>query len=93
MAEASVHVRIVGLVQGVGYRAWCKREADARGLSGWVRNRATGEVEAVFSGPRAAVDAMIEACREGPPGARVREVAVEDGAAAASGPFRQLGTV
>ena len=47
----AVHVLIMGRVQGVGYRAWVAREANAAGLSGWVRNLSSGDVEAVFSGP------------------------------------------
>jgi acylphosphatase len=76
----SVHVRISGRVQGVGYRAWTADEARRRGLAGWVRNRPDGDVEAVFSGPRAAVDAMIEACRKGPALARVGDVDVRPAA-------------
>ena len=65
------HVIVRGRVQGVGYRAWVEDEALARGLEGWVRNRRDGAVEALFAGPTDAVGAMIEACREGPWGARV----------------------
>ena len=72
----SVHVRISGSVQGVGFRAWAKDEADALGLSGWVRNTASGDVEAVFSGPAERVEAMLALCRDGPRHARVD--AVED---------------
>jgi acylphosphatase len=68
------HVIICGRVQGVGYRAWTEHEALRRGLEGWVRNRRNGSVEAVFSGPVAVVTAMIDACRDGPPGARVEAV-------------------
>ncbi len=46
----SVHLRIEGRVQGVGYRAWVEDEAVRRGLAGWVRNRNDRSVEAVFSG-------------------------------------------
>lgn len=67
----SVRVRIYGGVQGVWFRAWTVREAQARGLDGWVRNRADGSVEAVFAGAPASVSDMIEACRVGPPAARV----------------------
>jgi acylphosphatase len=57
MAETrAVHVRISGRVQGVGYRDWTERKATALGLSGWVRNRSDGDVEAVFGGPTEAVD-------------------------------------
>jgi acylphosphatase len=72
----SVLVRISGRVQGVGYRAWTAEEAARRNLSGWVRNLASGEVEAVFSGPADIVDAMLAACRHGPRFARVDHVAV-----------------
>jgi acylphosphatase len=64
-------VIIRGHVQGVGYRAFVEREAERRRLRGWVRNRRDTSVEAVFSGPQDAVEAMIEACRRGPPAARV----------------------
>ena len=68
------HVIIRGRVQGVGYRAWTELTARDHGLEGWVRNRRDGSVEAVFAGPAEAVAAMIEACRRGPPGARVDAV-------------------
>jgi len=72
----SVRVMIVGRVQGVGYRAWCQREAARLGLSGWVRNRSTGEVEALFCGPDAVVEQMLLRCESGPGWARVDEVRV-----------------
>lgn len=67
----AVHVTVGGRVQGVGYRAWVEREATIHGLSGWVRNRASGSVEAVFCGEDADVRAMVEACRKGPRLSRV----------------------
>lgn len=70
----AVRVRVAGRVQGVGYRAWVADEASGRGLEGWVRNRRDGSVEAVFAGPAEAVGAMVEACRDGPPAARVTAV-------------------
>jgi acylphosphatase len=85
----AVHVRITGHVQGVGYRAWTVDEARRRGLSGWVRNLADGDVEAVFSGPKATVDDMIAACRHGPSSARVDHVMVE-AVEPVSGPFKVL---
>ncbi|WP_375407806.1 acylphosphatase [uncultured Methylobacterium sp.] len=69
-----VEVVIRGRVQGVGFRVWTRTEAQRLGLSGHVRNRSDGSVEAVFVGPDAAVSAMVEACRRGPPGARVEDV-------------------
>ena len=70
----SVRVVISGRVQGVWYRAWTEKAALARGLDGWVRNRSDGTVEAVFSGADADIDAMLAACRTGPPLARVEDV-------------------
>jgi acylphosphatase len=70
----SVRVQIYGKVQGVWFRAWTEREAGALGLHGWVRNRTDGSVEAVFAGEAAAVRRMIEACRAGPPAARVQRI-------------------
>lgn len=72
----TVHLRIEGRVQGVGYRAFVEREAIGRGLSGWVRNRRDGSVEAVLQGRSGTVDAMIELCRSGPPASRVDRVDV-----------------
>lgn len=73
------HVVVRGRVQGVGFRMWVEDMAERWGLEGWVRNRRDGSVEAVFSGPEPAVLAAIQACREGPRGARVEAVDVEDG--------------
>jgi len=69
-----VRVVIRGRVQGVGYRAWAEYTAQERGVAGWVRNRRDGAVEALFAGMADDVLAMIEACREGPPGALVQAV-------------------
>jgi acylphosphatase len=68
------HVVVRGRVQGVGYRAWTEYTARDRGLEGWVRNRRDGSVEAVFAGSPEAVAGMIDACRRGPPAARVDAV-------------------
>jgi acylphosphatase len=80
MTEERVRARIYvsGTVQGVSYRANTKAEATERGVSGWVRNRDDGRVEAVFEGDPDAVDAMIEWCRTGSPLASVEHVEVED---------------
>jgi acylphosphatase len=71
-----VRVRISGRVQGVFFRASCARRADELGLSGWVRNRPDGDLEAVFEGPEQAVEDILAWCREGPPDARVDRVDV-----------------
>ncbi len=89
----SVRLRIAGRVQGVGYRAWAIQAATRLGLRGWVRNRADGSVEALVIGPDDAVSAMIEACREGPFGARVAGVAADEAADDGSPGFTPRATV
>ena len=74
----ATHLRIVGLVQGVGYRASFEAQARALRLSGWVRNRTDGSVEAVVQGTPDAVEKMIAWSKRGPSGARVTEVVVSD---------------
>lgn len=73
----AILARIHGRVQGVWYRGWTVERATELGLSGWVRNRADGTVEALFAGPAPQVEAMLAACREGPPAAMVRDIALE----------------
>ena len=72
MAARQIHVN--GRVQGVGYRVSLQDEARKRGISGWVRNRSDGSVEALLQGDLAAVDSVIAWARRGPPGARVSDV-------------------
>jgi acylphosphatase len=78
MKTGSVRVAIRGRVQGVGFRAWVEYTALLRGLDGWVRNRRDGSVEALFVGPVGDVRTMIEACRRGPPGARVEALSEQE---------------
>ena len=68
---------ITGRVQGVGYRDWVVATGQRLGLAGWVRNRRDGAVEALIVGDDTAVGRMIDACRNGPPLARVDEIDVE----------------
>jgi acylphosphatase len=89
----AVRLRISGRVQGVAYRAWAERQASLLSLSGWVRNRRDGSVEAVLSGPEEAVLEMIERCRRGPPLARVAAVSQEIETAPVAPGFRQAPTV
>ena len=72
---------IRGVVQRIGFRAWVEREALARGLKGWVRNRHDGAVEALVAGPPEAVAEMIERCGKGPPLAKVETIEIEDAVA------------
>ena len=68
---------ISGRVQGVGYRDWTITTALRLGLTGWVRNRMDGSVEALVVGDDQAVGQMIDACRRGPAIARVDNVDIE----------------
>jgi acylphosphatase len=76
--EKSVRLRITGEVQGVGYRIWATRTAAGLQLRGWVRNRRDGSVEMLATGVLDSIEVMVEACRRGPPAARVTVVTVSD---------------
>ena len=91
-------VEIYGRVQGVWFRAWTEKTARNKGLSGWVRNRSDGSVEALIVGPANEVEAMIGECSQGPPAARVDDVVRqvytgEDASQIYRIGFRQLPTV
>ena len=75
---------IRGRVQGVWFRESMRREAEALGVAGWVRNRPDGSVEAVVQGDPEAVEAIIRWARRGPEAARVSAVEVAE----AEGEFR-----
>ncbi len=76
MAEVRAHVLISGVVQGVNFRYWTHHEANRRGITGWVRNLPDGRVEALFEGPRTAVEEMVAWCHRGPRSAQVTDVKV-----------------
>ena len=71
-------LRIVGRVQGVGFRDALCGEAQERGVAGWVRNRTDGSVEALVQGPAERVAELIAWVRRGPPASRVDDVRVEE---------------
>jgi acylphosphatase len=71
-------LRISGRVQGVNYREAMRQEAQRLGVTGWVRNRRDGGVEAVVDGAASDVQAMIEWAHRGPPSALVTDVQVTD---------------
>ncbi len=70
----TVHLLISGIVQGVGYRWWTTRTAQALGLQGWVRNLHDGRVEVLAHGPEASIEALMKACAVGPGSAMVEQV-------------------
>ena len=70
----AMNVRIEGQVQGCGFRDFAVREANARKLRGWIRNRLDGSVEALAHGPSREVEAFIASCMKGPLGAKVTAV-------------------
>ena len=75
-------VLVSGCVQGVGFSYFVVDEARALGLAGFVRNLRDGRVEAEVSGPADKVEALIAACRRGPPGSRVDGVEIATASAA-----------
>ena len=86
------HLRITGRVQGVGYRWYLTQEALRLGVTGWVRNRLDGSVEAVAQGPAPAVRSLIDWAQQGPRLARVDGVAVGEVPAERFVGFEQRGT-
>jgi acylphosphatase len=72
----TLHVRISGRVQGVGFRWFVREEARRLGLSGWVTNLPSGEVEVKAGGERSSLERLRRALQVGPAGAQVE--AVED---------------
>lgn len=71
-------LRITGQVQGVGFREWAINEAKARSLDGWVRNRSDGTVEVMIAGPDRTIQDMLGACTQGPEGARVTNIDIQN---------------
>lgn len=79
---------VQGRVQGVFFRDSCAREARAAGVTGWIRNRSDGAVEALFEGPREAVERLVGWCRHGPSRAVVTGVEVTEDSPAGLESFR-----
>ncbi|QTA89453.1 acylphosphatase [Desulfonema magnum] len=76
MAEARARVVISGNVQGVFFRSETQRASEDYDISGWVKNKKNGTVEAVFEGEEDDINAMIEWCWEGSPYSKVKNVEV-----------------
>ncbi len=77
-AEAAVRVRVTGAVQGIGFREAAVREAHRAGALGWVRNEDDGSVAVHAEGSREAVDSLLAFLREGPRGAEIEGVEVDE---------------
>jgi acylphosphatase len=75
-----LRIVVTGRVQGVFYRGWTVETARALGVTGWVRNRIDGSVEILACGSKEAVDKLIDACRSGPPAARIEGLDVSEAA-------------
>jgi acylphosphatase len=76
MERVRAHVLISGRVQGVNFRAYTRDRAREARVEGWVRNLSDGRVEAVFEGPRPAVQKLVSWCYSGPTHAQVEKVEV-----------------
>ena len=72
------HIVIIGRVQGVGFRYWLYKLATERNISGWVRNKISGEVEALIIGDDTNVNNLIKLCEKGPYSSRVIKVEVQN---------------
>ena len=75
--KAALHAVVSGRVQGVFYRMFVYREANALGLCGTVRNLLDGRVEVSAEGDRGRLESLVERLRTGPPRALVQDVSVE----------------
>lgn len=74
MPPVARHLMILGRVQGVFYRNWTVETARGLGLTGWVRNRMDGSVEALVQGEAGAVDRFVASAQDGPPAAKVARI-------------------
>ena len=85
MSSARLEARVIGRVQGVGYRWWVRRRAEELGLTGWVMNESDERsVRVVAEGPEDRLDVLERHLRRGPDGARVDEVTATRSAASGS---------
>ena len=74
----SIYIIITGVVTGVGFRWWLKKEAEKRRLYGFVKNRTENEVEAVLLGHEKDVEDVVRLCRKGPTSSKVKSIKIED---------------
>ena len=72
------HIIINGKVQDVGFRYWLYKAAIRRNINGWVRNKLSGEVEALLVGNESEIDSLIKLCEKGTPVSKVIRVSVKN---------------
>ncbi len=72
------HIVITGKVQGVGFRYWLYKAAVLNNIKGWVKNKISGEVEALLIGNDLEIDNLIKLCEKGPPSSRVTKIEVQN---------------
>jgi len=62
----TAHIKVIGRVQGIGFRRWAEDVGNKLNLSGWVRNSSDGSVEIMVKGEETAVSQFLQQCRKGP---------------------------
>ena len=72
------HIVISGKVQGVGFRYWLRKKANQKNIYGWVKNKVSGEVEALFIGDETKINDLIELCKKGPSSSKVTKIIVQN---------------
>ena len=72
------HIVITGKVQGVGFRYWLHKAAVRKNINGWVKNKISGEVEALLIGDVVKIDNLIKLCEKGPPTSKVSKIKVQN---------------
>jgi acylphosphatase len=72
------HLVILGKVQGVGFRYWMQNLAIENNISGWIKNKMSGDVEALIVGQEKEIRELIKLCEMGPGSAIVDRVQIND---------------
>ena len=72
------YIVITGRVQGVGFRYWLYKAAVQNNIKGWVKNKISGEVEALLIGNEVEIDNLIKLCKKGPPSSKVAKIEVQN---------------
>ncbi len=78
MPTTAIRAAVQGAVQGVGFRDAVRRRSHELDLLGWVRNVEDGSLAVHAEGPPASIEALVDFLREGPPGATVEDVSIEE---------------